>query len=327
MMRPGRAFLIGFVLLLNGSILSAQHNKLVFTPHWLPQAQFAGFYVARDQGFYSDAGLDVEIIHPPVTDNALTFLTNGQADVISLFLVTGLKARSEGVDLVNIAQLSQHSAIMMVSMKESGIESLADFEGKRIGIWMSGFEEVPKALINEYGLAVEWVPILSSVNLFLAGGLDIMTVMYYNEYNTIYLSGIDHDELNTFFLSELGYDIPEDGLYTLKSTREQRPGDLKKFVEATMKGWAHAARNKEYAISLVIDQMQALHIPSNRAHQRWMLDKVLDLYAYEDKSVKQTQLSEEDFHKAVSLLKARHIISGGCRYEEFFRPVVHPMDP
>lgn len=92
---------------------------------------------------------------------------------LHIILVTGLTARTEGVDLVNFAQLSQHSAIMMVSMKDSGIETLNDFDGKRIGIWMSGFEEVPKALINEYGLEVEWIPILSSVNLFLAGGLDM----------------------------------------------------------------------------------------------------------------------------------------------------------
>lgn len=301
----------------------AQPNRLVFTPHWLPQAQFAGYYVAQDQGFYSELGLDVEIVHPSVTENALVHLTSGRADVISLFLVTALTARSEGVDLVNMAQLSQHSAIMMVSMKESGIETLQDFQGKRIGIWMSGFEEVPKALINEYGLEVEWVPILSSVNLFLAGGLDVMTVMYYNEYNTIYLSGIDREELNTFFLADYGYDIPEDGLYTLSATRKQRPEDLRRFVEATMRGWAYAAENREYAIALVVEKMRAAHVPSNKAHQRWMLNKVLDMHDMGDKPVKQTQLWEEDFNRAVSLLKERNIIKGACSFDVFYQPVTN----
>lgn len=300
-----------------------QSNRLVFTPHWLPQAQFAGYYVAQDQGFYSELGLDVEIVHPSATENALFSLTSGRADVISLFLVTGLTARSEGVDMVNVAQLSQHSAIMMVSMKDSGIETLQDFNGKRIGIWMSGFEEVPKALINEYGLEVEWVPILSSVNLFLAGGLDVMTVMYYNEYNTIYLSGIDKEELNTFFLADYGYDIPEDGLYALSATREQRPDDLRKFVEATMRGWAYAAENREYAIALVVEKMRAARVSSNRAHQRWMLDKVLDMYDMGDKPVKQTQLWEEDFNRAVSLLKERNIMKGACPFDVFFQPVTN----
>jgi len=314
-------FFVKFVMLLNFP-LTAQQNKLVFTPHWLPQAQFAGFYVALEKGYYADAGLDVEIIHPLVTENAIESLINGQADLISLFLVTALRARSEGVDLVNIAQLSQHSAIMMVSKKTSGIETIHDFQGKKIGIWMSGFEEVPKALMNEYNLDVTWVPILSTVNLFLAGGIDIMTVMWYNEYHTIYLSGIDHDELTTFFLSDYGYDIPEDGLYALSSTMTERREDLKRFTDATMKGWEYTAANREEVIRLVVDIMRKAHIPSNKAHQRWMLTKVLEMYAYEDKSVQSTELCLQDFNKAVSLLKKQHIIKTGCDYNVFFQPVM-----
>ena len=165
--------------------LPAQENKLVFTPHWLPQAQFAGFYIAQDQGYYADAGIEVEIIHPSASVNALNFLIEGNADIISLFLITAVNAVNSGIDLVNVAQISQHSAIMFVSKKSSGIETLEDFEGQKIGIWMSGFEEVPKALLSENNIIAEWVPIMSTVNLFLLGGLDIMTAMWYNEYNQI----------------------------------------------------------------------------------------------------------------------------------------------
>jgi NitT/TauT family transport system substrate-binding protein len=321
-MKPQKSVLLLIFLLLVLPETQAQGSKLVFSPHWLPQAQFAGYYVALDQGFYQEAGLDVEIVHPSVTVNAMEHLKQGTADVISLFLVTALTARSEGIEMVNIAQFSQHSAIMMVSMKSSGIETLHDFHGKKIGIWMSGFEEVPKALINEYQLEVEWVPILSSVNLFLIGGLDVMTVMYYNEYNTIYLSGIERDELNTFFLSEYGYDIPEDGLYVLSETRREREDDLRKFVQATMKGWDYAAENKEYTIDLVVDLMRKEHIPSNKAHQTWMLNTVLKMKHIEDKPIKRTQLYVNDFDKAVSILKERGIISRACSYDEFFKPVM-----
>ncbi len=314
--------MLSILLLLMVAMTYAQVNKLVFSPHWLPQAQFAGYYVAQDQGFYEEAGLDVEIIHPSVTVNALEHLKSGTADIISLFLVTALTARSEGLELVNIAQFSQHSAIMMVSMKSSGIETLQDFDGKKIGIWMSGFEEVPKALINEYQLEVEWVPILSSVNLFLMGGLDIMTVMYYNEYNVLYLSGIERDELNTFFLSDYGYDIPEDGLYVLPETLKEREDDLGKFVQATQKGWEYAATNKEYTIDLVVNLMRQQHVSSNKAHQAWMLDIVLEMQNIGEKPIKETQLFIADFEKAVSVLKERGIIKGACSYEMFFNPVM-----
>lgn len=320
--KPVLLFILFFLMLPE---THARENKLVFSPHWLPQAQFAGYYVAQEQGFYKEAGLDVAIVHPSVTVNAVEYLKSGAADVISLFLVTALTARSEGLEMVNIAQFSQHSAIMMVSMKSSGIETLQDFDGKKIGIWKSGFEEVPKALMNEYGLDVDWVPILSSVNLFLMGGLDIMTVMYYNEYNTIYLSGIERDELNAFFLSDYGYDIPEDGLYVLPETLQEREHDLQKFVQATLKGWEYAANHREYAVDLVVGLMRKEHIPSNNAHQTWMLNKVLEMHDMGEKPIKQTELYVNDFNKAVSILKERGIIDAACSYDVFYNPVMPGM--
>jgi NitT/TauT family transport system substrate-binding protein len=301
---------------------TAQNNKLIYTPHWLPQAQFAGYYVAQDQGFYDETGLEVEIIHPSASVNALRFLVNNNADVISLFMVTAINAIHDGHDLVNIAQLSQHSAIMFVCKKESGIESLQDFEGKKVGIWRSGFEEIPKAMLNEHNITAEWIPILSTVDLFLLGGVDVMTVMWYNEYNTIYLSGVNHDELNTFFMSDFDFNIPEDGLYTLRNTFENRQDDLRKFVEATMRGWEYAAANREYTVKLVVDLMHSANIPSNIPHQRWMLDKILETYEISKKEVQSTQLHPDDFYKAAYIIKDSRKTDKEIKYTDFFLPVM-----
>ncbi len=300
----------------------AGSETLVFAPHWLPQAQFAGYYVAQDQGFYTEAGLDVEIIHPSAAVNAIHFLEDGRADVISLFLVTALEALRNGLDLVNIAQISQHSAIMFVSMKDSGIETLEDFEGKKVGVWMSGFREVPEALMQSRDIAVEWVPILSTVNLFLLGGLDVMTVMWYNEYNQLYLTGIDRDEMNTFFLADYGFDIPEDGLYVLEHTLEERPEDLRAFVEATLRGWEYAAANREYAVQLVVDLMRKNYVSSNRAHQRWMLSKVLETHCLQDKEVQVSQLHPDDFQHTVSIIESIRNVAFPVQYHDFFKPVL-----
>ncbi len=300
----------------------AGNEKLVFMPHWLPQAQFAGYYVAQDQGFYAEAGLDVAIIHPSAAVNAIHFLEDGRADVISLFLVTALEALRNGVDLVNIAQISQHSAIMFVSMKDSGIENLEDFEGKKVGVWMSGFQEVPEALMHSRDITVEWVPILSTVNLFLLGGLDVMTVMWYNEYNQLYLTGIDWDEMNTFFLADYGFDIPEDGLYVLEHTLEERPEDLRAFVEATFRGWEYAAANKEYAVQLVVDLMRKNHVSSNRAHQRWMLNRVLETHCIQEKNVQVSQLHPDDFQHTVSIIESTRNVRFPVQYDDFFKPVL-----
>lgn len=300
----------------------AQENKLVFAPHWLPQAQFAGYYIALDQGYYAAAGIDVQIIHPSASVNALNFLTDGQADIISLFLITAVNAVNSGIDMVNVAQISQHSAIMFVSKKSSGIETLQDFEGKKIGVWMSGFEEVPKALLHDNNIKAEWIPILSTVNLFLLDGIDVMTVMWYNEYNQIYLSGINHDELNTFFMADYSFNLPEDGLYTLRQTAIDKNEEIKAFTEATLKGWDFAAKNIDYTIKLVVDMMQESNVPSNYAHQRWMLEKVVETHNIANKNVGRTELHRDDFEKAVSIIKEAYNSNIHIDFGNFFQPVI-----
>lgn len=320
-----KARLIHFCLLFVFTSAAADNPPLRFAPHWLPQAQFAGFYMAQEQGYYRDAGLEVEIIHPPAHVNVVDWLQEGHADVISQFLVSAITARDQGLDLVNIAQFSQHSAILFVSKKASGIETLNDINGKRIAVWRGGFSEVPMAMISQHGLEVEWVPILSTVNLFLLGGVDLMTVMWYNEYNQIYLSGINKDELNTFFLSDYGFDVPEDGLYALRETREKRAEELKAFVTATLKGWEYAANHRNETVERVVRIMREAHIPANPAHQRWMLDKVLTTQDLGDKQLGPGELHPDDFRMAMDILQDRGMIQvEGFSYEDFFVPVL-PM--
>lgn len=314
--------LICIYLMMIVSTLPAENPKLVFGAQWLPQAQFAGYYVAQDQGFYEEAGIDVEIIHPSTTVNTLDYLTSGRADVISLFLTSALNARFDGHQLINIAQLSQHSAIMFVSKKECGIESIEDFEGKRVGVWMSGFQEIPYAVMADNNVNVEWVPILSSVNLFLVGGLDAMTVMWYNEYKRIYLSGVNHEELNTFFMADYDYDVPEDGLYVLPETRKEKGKELKAFTEATLKGWAFASENRDYTVDLVVGIMRKANIPASFAHQRWMLDKILEQHGTEEHPGDQLHLHKEYFKKAFSIMERYNSLSSRFNYEEFFVPVI-----
>ncbi len=314
------SFTLSLVFFSFGAV--AEKQKIVFGAQWLPQAQFAGYYVAFDQGFYEDAGIEVEIIHPTANVNTLEYLVSGRADVISLFLITAINNRFEGLELINIGQLSQQSAIMFVSRKSNGIESLEDFEGKSVGIWMSGFQEIPYSLMADKSINVDWVPILGTVNLFLMGGLDAMTVMWYNEYKRIYLSGINHDELNTFFMADYDYNIPEDGLYVLPQTLEGKQEALVAFMHATLKGWDYAASNREYTIELVVQLMREAHIPSSFAHQRWMLDKILEQQFGEGSDAERLHLHKDDFEKALETIKRFSTGERYFSYEDFFKPVI-----
>jgi NitT/TauT family transport system substrate-binding protein len=300
----------------------SQTDTLTFTPQWLPQAQFAGYYVAREKGFYNEEGLTIKIEHPSASVNATQMLENNTADVISLFLVSALKARGQGLKLVNIAQQSQHSALMFVSHKKSGIEQLSQLNNKRIAIWKSGFDEVPKALMQSNNYDVEWVPILSSINLFMAGGVDAMTVMWYNEYDQIINAGINPGELNTFYFSDYGYNIPEDGLYCMESTYLQRKNELGNFVKATIRGWEYARSNPGEALDIVLKEMKKAHVPTNYTHQKWMLQCILDLNLPGDKNVEKGELAETDFYKTLNLLKNGSYINKNIKFDEFYKPVL-----
>lgn len=278
-------------------------EKLVFSPHWIPQAQFAGFYVALEKGFYREAGLDVSIVHPTANASSLDWLESGQADVVSTFLMNGIKQRIDGHQLVNIAQLSQHSALLMVAMKSRGIKTKADLKGKKMGIWTSGFDDIPFAFIRDNQLDMEVVRILSTVNLFLMGGIDAMTVMHYNEYDQIINSGINEDELTHFYFADYGYDIPEDGLYCLETTLNTKRAALAGFVKATLKGWAYAAQHQEYALDMVMAEMNKAHLPNNKAHQRWMIEQIIKHQQPGNKTTKPGQLLPDDFNKALQILR------------------------
>lgn len=314
-----RKFICCLLFLLTLQTWQVQSERLVFSPHWIPQAQFAGFYVALDQGFYRDAGLEVQIIHSSADVSSLDLLKSGKADVVSSFLMDAIKLRVNQTPLVNIAQLSQHSALMLVAKKKSGINKPEDLEGKKLGIWSSGFDDIPFAFLRDRKINMEIVRILNTVNLFLMDGVDVMTVMNYNEYNQIINCGINEDELTTFYFTDYGYDIPEDGLYCLESTYKTKKEALLKFVQATLKGWEYAAKNRDYTVNLVVAEMKKAHLPNNKAHQYWMLDRVLEQITPGKKQVNKGQLLHTDFLHALDIIKAN---SGGkdikLTMEDFF---------
>jgi len=282
---------------------NAQLTKLSFAPQWFPQAQFAGYYVAKDQGFYKKAGLDITIVHPSSSISAFDYLYNGKVDVISTFLMDGLKQRAKNVPLVHVGQFSQHSALMIVSKKSGTVSTLKELNNKKLGIWGYGFDDVPRAFLRQNNYKVTLVPVHNTVNLFLMGGIDAMTVMYYNEYDQMVNYGINEDEMNTFFFSDYGFDIPEDGLYCLDKTYAAKKAAIARFVKATLEGWEYASKNKEYALNLVVKEMEKAHLPNNKAHQRWMLDKVIELIEPGSKNVEKGQLLEQDFHNALTILR------------------------
>ena len=237
-------------------------EKVTLQLKWVTQAQFAGYYVAKDKGFYEEEGLDVEI-KPGGPDIApAQVIAGGGADVIVDWMPSALATREKGVPLVNIAQPFKTSGMMLTCLKESGVKGPEDFKGKTLGVWFFG---------NEYPF-LSW---MSHLKIPTDGGPDGVTVlkqgfnvdpliqkqaacistMTYNEYWQVIDAGIKPEDLVTFKYEDQGVATLEDGLYVLedKLKDEAFKDKVVKFVRASMKGWEYARANPEEAAQIVLD--------------------------------------------------------------------------
>ena len=252
---------------------------------WVTQAQFAGYYVALEKGFYGEEDLNVTI-KPGGPDIAPTqILAGGGADVVIDWMPSALAAREKGLPLVNIAQPFKSSGMMLTCRKDSGVTSPADFGGKTLGVWFFGNEYPFLSWMSILGLSTaggDGVTVLKqgfNVDPILQGQAACISTMTYNEYWQIIDAGIPADDLITFKYEEQGVATLEDGLYVLedKLSDDAEVDKLVRFVRASMKGWKYAEENPDEAAEIVLefDETGA----QTEKHQKRMMGEVAKLTA------------------------------------------------
>jgi NitT/TauT family transport system substrate-binding protein len=288
-------------------------------PQWIPQAQFAGYMVAQEKGFYRDAGLDLTLMRGGPESPAIDMLAKGQATFCTQWLSTALRSRSDGVPVVNIAQIVQRSSLMLIAKRASGIKELTDLDGKSIGCWEGDFRIQPIALFRINDLTVRLVPMYETVNLFLKGGVSAVAAMWYNEYHIIRNSGLNKNELTTFFFADMGLNFPEDGLYCLEETLTRHPDMCRGFVDASLKGWVYALDHPEEALNIVMKDVRSVVTGTNRAHQRWMLGRMLDLIFHGGDRSALGKLKQGDFDRVAEVLKDLQLVRQVPSFAEFYR--------
>ncbi len=230
---------------------------------WVTQAQFAGYYVALENGYYEDADLDVTIM-PGGPDIAPTqVIAGGGADVIVEWMPAALSARENGLPLVNIAQPFKSSGMMLTCWKDAGIESPQDLDNRTLGVWFFGNEFPFLAWMSQLDIATDGkaegsVEVLKqgfNVDPLLQRQADCISTMTYNEYWQVIDAGVTPEELITFKYEDQGVAMLEDGLYVLESDLEDPAfvDKMARFVAASMQGWKWAEENPEEAAMIVLD--------------------------------------------------------------------------
>ena len=258
-------------------------DKVRLQLKWVTQAQFAGYFVAKQKGFYAEENLDVEILPGGPNVAPEQVIAGGGADVIVDWMGGALAAREKGVPLVNIAQPFKKAGLMMICPKETGITSEADFKGKTLGVWFFGNEYPFFAWMNKLGLNTAEggdVKVLQQsfdIQPMIQKQADCISVMTYNEYGQALDAGYGPDNLTIFNYTEMGNDLLEDGLYVM----EDRLADpafadqMVRFVRASMKGWQDAIANPDAAAQIVVDSDETG--AATLAHQTYMMGEVAKL--------------------------------------------------
>jgi len=301
------ALTLGLAMGLASSAALAK-DKLVLQLKWVTQAQFAGYYVAKDKGYYDAVDLDVEI-KPGGPDIApAQVIAGGGADVIIDWMPSALASREKGVPLVNIAQPFKSSGMMLTCLKESGIKTPEDFRGRTLGVWFFGNEYPFLSWMSQLNIPTDGsengVKVLKqgfNVDPLLQKQADCISTMTYNEYWQVIDAGISADDLITFKYEDQGVATLEDGIYVMEADLddEKKVDMFKRFVKASMQGWKWAEENPDEAAEIVLEN-DATGAQTEK-HQKRMMGEIAKLTAGSDGS-----LDMADYERTV-----KSLLSGG----------------
>ena len=250
---------------------------------WFTQAQFAGYYAAQDQGFYTEQCLDVTILEGAVDITPQNVLADGQADFAISWVSKALASREGGADIVNIAQVFQRSGTLQVSFKDKNITTPADFKGKNIGNWGFGNEFEIFAALTAAGLDpakdVKLVQQQFDMAGLLAGDIDAAEAMTYNEYaqvleainpktNALYTA----EDFNVVSYEAEGVGMLQDAIWAdgKRLSDAAYVDTATRFVAASLQGWAFCRDNISACRDIVVSKGSKL----GASHQLWQMNEV-----------------------------------------------------
>lgn len=250
---------------------------------WFVQAQFGGYYAAKDLGYYEEQCLDVTILEGGVDIVPQTVLAQGGADYAISWVPKALASREQGAGIVNVAQVYQTSGTLQVSWADSNITTAADLAGKKVGNWGFGNEYELFAGMTKAGLDpakdVELIQQQFDMQALLNREIDAAQAMTYNEYAQV-LETVNPDtgelyqpgDFNIINWNDEGTAMYQDAIWA----SEERLADAayqdttQRFVTASLKGWIHCRDNAQECADIITANGSKL----GASHQLWMMNEV-----------------------------------------------------
>jgi NitT/TauT family transport system substrate-binding protein len=255
-----------------------------FQLQWVAQSQFAGYYAAKDQGYYRDEGLDVSFLLGGPNINNVQVVATGGADIGTAWLPNMLQSREGGTDLVSIAQVFQRSGTRMASFKTKNIATVADFKDRKVGSWLGGNQPELFAAMTKAGLESQQQSVIKQnfdMSGLLKGDLDVAQAMIYNEYAQVLEAKnpatgqlYQSSDLNVIDFNDpsVATAMLQDQIFaTDKWLKAGNNADTAvKFLKASFKGWIYCRDNAQKCVDIVLKNGTQL----GASHQAWQMNEI-----------------------------------------------------
>ena len=276
---------------------------------WVTQAQFAGYYVALDKGWYAEEGIDLTIIPGGPDQAPVDLVVSGTRDFGTSLLADLTVAVQTQKPVIGIAQIQQTNGLLLIAKSSSGIQTPKDFQGKKVGVWLGSWQAQFDALIAQKNITAKDFSLVSqgySMTAFLNDEIDVASAMIYNEYYSVLESGIKPEDLNIIDYADYGLDFPGDVLFTSRSNAEENPDLCVRMVRASLKGWQYAIDHPEEAVDIVLKYDQTG--VQTRSHQLSMMTEISKLVQLEGRQLGRSD--EAVLQRTIDTLLQFNILKG-----------------
>jgi NitT/TauT family transport system substrate-binding protein len=284
---------------------------------WVTQAQFAGYYVALEKGWYREAGIDLTIKAGGPDLIPVDLVVAGASDFGTTLLADLTVAIQKGKRVISIAQIQQRNGLLLVARNSSSIKQPEDFVGKKVGVWFGSWEAQFNALLAKQGIDSKAIDVVSqgwSMEPFLRGDLHVASAMIYNEIHVLLEAGIKPEELRIIDYAEYGLDFPGDVLFTSRKMVEQSPELCTRMVRASLRGWRYAVAHPDEAADIVLKHDRSG--VQTKKHQLWMMREVAKLIHVPGQKLGYTD--EATMQRMIDVLLRYKILGGSLQPQEVY---------
>ena len=296
---------------------AAKATPVTLNLQWVTQAQFAGYYVALEKGWYAAEGIDLTIRPGGPDSSPVNAVRLGSAQFGTSLLADIIVANQGANDLLSIAQIQQTNGLLLLAKKDSGIVKPKDFAGKKVGIWLGNWEAQFNALMAKEGIGANDFTLVSqgfSMDSFINGELDVASAMIYNEYYSVVESGIKPEELTVINYADYGLGFPGDVLFTSKEIAQKNPDLCLGMVRASLRGWQYAIENPEEAVEIVLKHDQSAM--QKRGHQVSMMREIAKLVQVDPRPI--GYADRADMQRTIETLYAYKVLESPVSPDDVF---------